>query len=337
MPTSSYPEMKRPPAGKVPVLDEQGSLVSVPAIMNYIASTSSQVMHIRRDKSGDDQSIEGVVWDSVDVNVMNGRSANLSLFRNGFGLTDFRGSNNKPIDFLDSLSVINDYYPACESLLQEHLGENVLVKAFDHNVRLNERVEEAGTTLKRGGASKTQQPVGIVHGDYTRNSAPQRLEQLAGPPKVNDVLRLLLKEGESLLDAELVEEAVLGKRRFALINVWRNIDPLSPVKSQPLACVDAQSASVNDLKTLQIHYEDRVGENYLPFYNAKHRWFYFPDMVMDEALLLKQWDSSGGIASGEMDDSNGCSSFSLHSAFIGPCEETMPPRQSIEVRCVCIW
>jgi hypothetical protein len=88
---------------------------------------------------------------------------------------------------------------------------------------------------------------------------------------------------------------------------------------------------------LQIHYPDRIGENYLPFHNPSHKWYFFPDMTIDEALLIKQWDSKGGIASGKEKDDDDCSSFSIHSAFLGPQEEEVPPRQSIEVRCVCFW
>jgi hypothetical protein len=135
----------------------------------------------------------------------------------------------------------------CEDLLGQVLGENVLVKAFHHNVRLKDRAKSAGSTLKRSGGSKAQRPLGVVHGDYTRTSAPQRIQQLVGPPKLNDVLRLLLKEDKSLLDRKMVEEAVQGTRLYALINVWRNNDPKSPVKSQALACVDAQTVVGNDL------------------------------------------------------------------------------------------
>lgn len=333
--SSAYPEMKRPPSGKLPLLDEKGDVVSVPALMNYVHPSSEAIIHIRRDTTGDDQTIEGVVWDTVEVDVKNGRKVDMTLERNGFSLAN--SPLAKPIDFFDTHDVIHEYYPDCEGLLQKILGASVLVRAFDHNVRLNERAEKAGTTLKRGGGSKAQQPLGVVHGDYTRTSAPQRIEQLSGPPKINDVLRLKLTQGESLLEEAIVHEALQGQRRFALINVWRSIDPSTPVQSQALACADAQSVSGSDLRTLQIHYADRVGENYLPYHNKRHEWFYFPEMTMNEALLIKQWDSNGGIAVGKADDSDGCSSFAIHSAFFGPNEESMPPRQSIEVRCVCIW
>ena len=64
----------------------------------------------------------------------------------------------------------------------------------------------------------------------------------------------------SLLDPDLVQDALSGKRRYAFINVWRNIQA-EPVKSCPLACVDAANNHMKDLLVFQIVYSDRVGEN----------------------------------------------------------------------------
>jgi hypothetical protein len=146
----------------------------------------------------------------------------------------------------------------------------------------------------------------------------------------------------------MVQEALDGKRRFAFVNVWRNIDPENPVKDCPLACVDASTSAIRDLRVFKIHYVDRVGENYFVCpspsnseQNKQHAWYYYPEMTIGEALLLKQWDSRGGIANGsEADDELGSrpSTFTIHSAFIDPsCSQNAPPRVSIEVRCVVLW
>jgi hypothetical protein len=44
-----------------------------------------------------------------------------------------------------------------------------------------------------------QGPARVVHGDYTLNSAPQRLRDLAAPPSMNDTLRTFLSQGERYL------------------------------------------------------------------------------------------------------------------------------------------
>lgn len=79
------------------------------------------------------------------------------------------------------------------------------------------------------------------------------------------------------------------------INVWRNIAD-TPVKDMPLGLCDAQSFGSEELITFELRYADRVGEVYYAAHRDSHRWLYYPDMVKDEALLLKVWDSHGAIA-----------------------------------------
>jgi hypothetical protein len=176
----------------------------------------------------------------------------------------------------------------------------------------------------------------------------------------------------ALLPADIVAQAVQNKRRYAFINVWQSIDEEHyPVTTFPLACMNAQSITQQDLRTLQIHYTDRVGENYVvvppPSSNnlpqqqqqQQHEWWYFPYMTTDEALLIKQWDSAGQIPNhhhpmdntmDEDDDDHNVSpmiaTFAIHSAFAPPPPSSSTanaqsppcrPRKSIEVRCVCIW
>jgi hypothetical protein len=117
------------------------------------------------------------------------------------------------------------------------------------------------------------------------------------------------------------------------------------VQSLPLACMDSQTLhdAKNDLRVLEIHYQDRIGENFLVCPSNKHRWIYYPEMTYNEALLIKQWDSAGDLAlkddRDDDDDNNRISTFSIHSAFLDPCSPltSAPPRQSIEVRCVAVW
>ena len=64
-------------------------------------------------------------------------------------------------------------------------------------------------------------------------------------------------------------------------------------------------------------------EIYQFHHNPAHRWFYFPDMTRNEALLLKGYDSA----------TDGTARFTAHTAFINPeAPADAPPRESIEVR-----
>jgi hypothetical protein len=232
------------------------------------------------------------------------------------------------------------------------------VKAFDHNIRIQQDsssptvVSKKDRILKNGGGSKVQHPIAVVHGDYTHISAPRRVQQLGEPPKTNDVLRLIRNHtmdsssssssssrtcDTSLLSQNVVRDILEGKKRYSIINVWRSIDKEHVVSSFPLACCDTRTVRKDDLRTLQIHYSDRIGENYLVTHEDRHKWMYFPSMNFEEALLIKQWDSHGGIANGKISDDGSTSTFAIHSAFQTPLTSDGRPRQSIEVRCLCVW
>lgn len=327
---STYPQILPP---QHPIIErKENQLVSVTGRMNYVTPDTKQI-DIHRHRDGTDSGMQGAKWQSVDVPIANGRLLEKTLHRHGYQLVDLQ--EDSPVeDYLDTNQVIDNFYPTCEQLLKQVLGPDVEVaQAFDHNIRISR--EESQTELKGGGGSKAQVPVGIVHGDYTKISGPKRLLDLAQAPKANDVLReRLLQAGKtSLLDPAMVQEALEGKRRFALINVWRNIDADHPVQEFPLACADAQGVVSQDLRTFFIHYPDRIGQNYFVAHSDRHKWCYFPEMTHDEAMLIKQWDSKGVI-----DCDGDISCFAIHSAFADPTSSpTARPRRSIEVRVAVIW
>ena len=89
----------------------------------------------------------------------------------------------------------------------------------------------------------------------------------------------------------------------------------------------------------QVHYEDRIGENYFVKHSDGHKWYYYPEMRPEEALIMMQWDSDGELA-GSLDGKGkpGQSTFSFHSAFELPnTPPAAPQRESIETRCVAFF
>jgi hypothetical protein len=193
-------------------------------------------------------------------------------------------------NFYDANEVQAVYYPALERLVKEVTGA-AKVLVFDHNVRC--------ATMAKLGENGARMPVMSAHNDYTLRSGPQRVRDL--------------------LDAD--EAEVRLQQRFMEINVWRPIR--GPAQATPLSVCDAQSMVPQDFVAMDLKYRDRTGEVYAIAFNPKHRWFYFPHMQKDEALLLKCYDS--------LDD--GRARFTAHSAFEDP---TTPPhaaaRESIEAR-----
>ena len=117
------------------------------------------------------------------------------------------------------------------------------------------------------------------------------------------------------------EAEELLKGRVQVINLWRPIR--GPLRDSPLAMVDGTTVSPDDLVASDLIYPNRRGETYSVKYNPNHRWFYFPEMTADEALLLKCYDSA----------TDGRTRFGPHTAFVDPTTPAdAAPRESIEVR-----
>lgn len=294
----------------------------------------------RRDGSGNDSPWVGAdlskrVMPVADARALEGAQRR-RLDANGFELLE-RSKAVPDIDFLDHDQVVRGYYPHCAEIIREASGAR-LVAAFDHNIR---SVSGNQNQRRIAGGQQVQPPLHMVHGDYTLTSAPRRLRDLAKPPTSNDTYRPLLAEGAALLDEAEVEHA-LSAGRFAIINLWRNIAP-EPVACHPLALCDAASVQTDDLVVFEIHYSDRIGENYYAKHADAHRWFCFPALTSDEALLIKQWDSAGEMARSQgakadaMNPNAPCT-FSFHSAFADPTTAPdAPDRWSIEVRCIVLY
>jgi hypothetical protein len=209
----------------------------------------------------------------------------LSLDREGFVLTSAETAMR---DFYEEAELRATYYPEMERLVREKTGAAKVV-VFDHTIRVAEGAIERGLRA----------PVQLVHNDYTEKSAPQRVRDLLPPA-----------EAEARL-----------QRRFVEVNVWRPI--AGPVVTWPLALADASSLAPDDLVTADLVYEDRTGEIFHGRYNPAHRWYWFPAMRRDEAVLIKCYDSVR----------DGRARFSLHSAFWDPATPIdAPPRESIEIR-----
>jgi hypothetical protein len=123
------------------------------------------------------------------------------------------------------------------------------------------------------------------------------------------------------------EEAdTLLTRRFAIIKVWRAIN--RPIESNPLAIADARSVAPDDLLIAERRYPHRVGQTYRLKYSPRHRWFYFPRMRRDEALVFKVYDS----------EKDGRARFTPHTSFEDPTTPAnAAPRQSIEARALAFF
>lgn len=230
--------------------------------------------------------------DRQRVEIRDGRAAGgLTLDANGFMLVEHRSAVR---DFFDPEELKRVYYAEVQALVARHTGAKRVV-VFDHTLRSGNEAERE--------AKLVREPVLSAHNDYTEWSGPQRVRELMGG-----------------------EAEVLLARRFAIVQVWRPI--VGVLESNPLAMADARSIAPADLLVAERRYPHRVGQTYRLKYSPAHRWYYFPRMRRDEAIVFKVYDS----------EKDGRARFTPHTSFDDPA--TPPgaqPRQSIEARTLVFW
>jgi len=198
-------------------------------------------------------------------------------------------------DFWDEAQTLALGHPETAQLVKDVTGASRVV-VFDHTLR--RRAD--GTADRTPGAPR--QPATRAHVDQTIASGPQRVRDVMGD------------QAEALLAG-----------RAAIINVWRPI--AHAARDWPLAVADARSIKPRDLVASDLIFRHRRGEIYLLAHDPAQRWLYIPDLQVDEAILIKCWDSDPSVAR-----------FAPHTAFEDPTTPPgTPPRESIEFRTIAFF
>jgi hypothetical protein len=281
----------------VGIAEPETAVQSIEATLNYFLDTGEQPFTATGGPGSLDVRTGGGL-DPRRVVIRNGRREpqdfepqDFTLDRNGFR---FVRHDTKVADFFDEAEIRATYYPEMEALVKAQSGASRVV-VFDHTLRTAD--DEARQ------ARQIREVVRRVHNDYTEWSGPQRLRDV------------------------LPQEAdALSRRRFAIVQVWRPIR--YPVETFPLAICDAKSLVPADLVVSERRYPDRIGQTYAITYNPAHRWYWFPRMRREEALVFKVYDSR----------QDGVARWTAHTAFDDP---TSPPgarpRESIEIRTLALF
>jgi hypothetical protein len=226
-----------------------------------------------------------------DVEIADGRGRAFSLDENGFTFVEHRTAVR---DFFDQAELEAVYYLEVAALIRKVAGAK-RVQVFDHTLRSGNEAEREARLIR--------EPVLSAHNDYTDWSGPNRVREVMG------------EEAETLLE-----------QRFAIIQVWRAIN--QPIESNPLAIADAKSVAPADLLVAERRYPHRIGQTYRLKYSPGHRWYYFPKMRREEALVFKVYDS----------EKDGRARFTPHTSFDDPATPPgAPPRQSIEARALAFF
>eukprot|EP00929_Paragymnodinium_shiwhaense_P083657 TRINITY_DN44655_c0_g1_i1.p1 TRINITY_DN44655_c0_g1~~TRINITY_DN44655_c0_g1_i1.p1 ORF type:complete len:408 (-),score=73.95 TRINITY_DN44655_c0_g1_i1:245-1426(-) len=282
-------------------------------------------------------SVNGELVESKDVRikvpVSNGRGKPFTLDEHGFELVD---DAPEVVDFYNEMDICKKYYPACCELVKKVTGAKE-VYAFYHTVRSHESVPEARKRSSKG--FPVENPASSVHNDYSLACAERQVRMLSKAPQFWPDPRPLLGL-QPLIPAsqadEYLRDGKSGKKRWAIVNVWRNLSE-EPVQRDPLCFCDGTSFELNDLVTFQSKKGRLTKEYYFSAPSESHDWYYFPDVKRDEAIILKTWDSKGKQFASEGREDTVPSTFSLHTAFSMPNTNAKPHRQSMEVRTVVFY
>ncbi len=278
--------------------------MSRPETVEQTAAATEALLHYLVDTGITPESYGGVSQAVADqqrkgkyqehrMPIYNGRDITdrLSLDREGFILVKHETLVH---NFYDEQEVCSVYYRETEELVKRTSGaKRVLV--FDHTLRA---ADESTRQIKN-----ISGPVRNAHNDYTEWSGPQRLRDL------------LPQEADELME-----------HRFAVVQTWRPIN--NTVQREPLAIADARSIGTEELIPSARVYPNRRGEVYHLTFNPRHRWYYFPEMQRNEAMVFKCYDSA----------KDGRARWTAHCAFDDPASPTdAPPRESIEMRTLAFF
>lgn len=269
--------------------------VSIRASLKFLANADGPLVYIPSKGGGDETQHVGN-FTMREVTIHDGRHHKQvsSLDVEGFKLVR---QASEVEDFFDDAQIESPYHEEVKALLTELTGA-VRIEIFDDTRR--------STSFERQRNKKIREAAAIVHNDYTARSGVKRLcDHFADDPD----------EADKLL-----------RRRFAIVNVWRSIS--GPIYNNPLVLCDAATVKPEDLVSVERRAEERTGELQVALHRPEHRWYYFPEMQMDEALLFKTFDS----------ETDGRARFTIHSSFEDPdAPVDAPPRESIETRCLVFF
>ncbi len=258
-----------------------------------IASEQTPVYYASQSGANAQLELEGQ-FEEIVVNIENGRPTQEqhSLDREGFQLVEHI---SKVDNFYDLKQIENMYNREVVQLIKGITGA-LRIKVFDHTHRADSNAQRTQLGAR--------EPSNIVHNDYTAKSARQRIIDLMPDSEVDALL----------------------SQRFAIVNVWRAIS--HPAQTSQLALCDSTSFKADSGYSVERRAKDRIGELMMASFDPDNRWFYFPSMHPEEALLLKTFDS----------DANDRASFCLHSAFEHPQPPpNAAPRESIETRVLAFF
>lgn len=262
-------------------------MMSINATINYAARVDFRQRYYANDHSKDTVVVEGHLMPLSDA-----RTGTPDLDKEGFKLVRHASAVS---DFTDQAQIVAIHADEIIALLKAETGADIVIVSGPGILRFSEKSDEAG-------AHNNSMPARFAHIDTSAETSKG------------------FAQGSQPKDVTV--------RRYAHYNVWRSFS--GPPQDVPLAICDPQSVSKDDLLIADALFDEEGKpdwgfESYLIAHSGSHRWHWFSDMAIDEALIFKTSDSE-------------YQNPVPHVAFDHPqVPEDCHPRASLEMRAVAYW
>lgn len=241
---------------------------------------------------------------------------------NDNGLAIIQSPLSTDIRWLEAEDIQQLYLQELERIVHKLFPTNLINYSFWNPMlrgeTLNISRQESSSVRK---CIPTANVASLVHID-TDVGAYESIHELLDIVEKNKVSRMSSQNNMTV--KEVANEIIHNKKRFAIINFWRNIGD-TPVSSSPLAIMSTRYNSTN-----QKHHQPNAFPNAKPN-TEESKWYVFPNATKDEVIVFYQYDRNVLQPS----DLWHCAISTRSSS--GKDETMSPPRKSFDIRAFVVF
>ena len=248
---------------------------------------------------------------AIPVELLNARLASVSFDREGFELVEHKAP---ALDLTSRERAEEEHYSEVRAFAKARTGCDFVL--------FFPAVWRDPSSAK---VNADYNPIQIVHSDYTETYP----EVIRNPEHPYHKLITLHMAAEGVRSAD-----VASASRILTLQLWRNVG--SDVMDYPLAFCDGRSGARSELFPHMVETYGGVDtrfESFLVMAPAEkpcpHKWYVFPRMQRDEVVVFRAFDSELAAA--------GRPFWTPHTAFLDPTVSEASPRESLEMRPICLW
>ena len=228
-----------------------------------------------------------------------------SLKKYGMALID---SPTRVIDWKNKKQIENVYIQELEQILPSlfstkiklHSFWNPMLRGENHTISAPLKQNSKDTNAKPKGDNNslgdtisTANVASMVHID-TDVGAYESVDEFLAIVEKNQVRRQE-EHGDEFDRSQYQNEIIDNRKRFAVVNFWRNTNPLEPITSSPLSILSTRYDHGTNLSVGANPQGVSAHDKLFAFPNVRpdleeSKWYTFPNMTSNEVLVFYQYD-----------------------------------------------